>query len=177
MPAYSSLFEMDPDNDLVIIGSEYGIYVTEQLNGSSTSWKEENASLGTVPVMMLKQQIISKEADEVPTGGGEYEYWPGVNNFGVIYGATFGRGLISLDEFQQPVGIGELVTGNASEASFKLYPNPATDHLVVSFNIDFQVAIMLAAIFEHAIGAIYFRCVRMRQENPVGVFRVFHRPA
>ncbi len=31
----------------------------------------------------------------------------GINNYGVIYGATYGRGIISLDEFQQPVGISE----------------------------------------------------------------------
>jgi hypothetical protein len=56
----------------------------------------------------------------------------GVNNYGVIYGATYGRGLISLDEFEKPVGIGD--PGKVeTKAGFSLYPNPATDKVTVAF--------------------------------------------
>jgi hypothetical protein len=61
-----------------------------------------------------------------------YVVYKGVNNYGVIYGATFGRGLISLDQFQKPVGINDParpMTGN----TFLIYPNPAHDRITVAY--------------------------------------------
>jgi hypothetical protein len=61
-----------------------------------------------------------------------YVVYHGVNNYGVIYGATYGRGLISLDEFEKPVGIGD--PGKVdTRTGFSVYPNPATDRVTVAF--------------------------------------------
>lgn len=141
MPAYASLIEMDPNNNLVIIGTEYGIYVSENAGSGSPVWTSQNGGFGKVPVMMLKQQTLRKANDTIFISGGDDEIWYGVDNYGVIYGATYGRGLMSLNEFQKPVGINELFPGLANQADFELYPNPAGDQVVVSLENESTVSV------------------------------------
>jgi len=139
VPAYSSLFEMNPDNDLVFIGTEFGIYVTNDIQSGNPTWTAENNNLGGVPVFMLKQQTVRKANDTITFINIDTTYvvYKGVNNFGVIYGATFGRGLISLDEFQKPVGISD--PGKpVQEGQLLIYPNPATDRITVEFDVTTQ---------------------------------------
>jgi hypothetical protein len=135
VPAYSSLFEMNPDNHLVLVGTEYGIYVTDNIGASSPTWVPENTHIGSIPVFMLKQQTVRKTNDTLMFINIDTTYvvYYGVNNYGVIYGATYGRGLISLDEFQKPVGIGEHGKADYKNA-FSVYPNPAFDKVTVSFD-------------------------------------------
>jgi hypothetical protein len=134
IPAYSSLIEMDPDNNLVFVGTEYGIYVTNNISSSNPTWTSENKNIEGVPVFMLKQQNIRKGNDTLMFVNIDTTYvvYYGVNNYGVIYGATYGRGLISLDDFQKPVGISEPATIN-NNSGFLIYPNPADDLITVAF--------------------------------------------
>jgi hypothetical protein len=134
VPAYSSLIEMDPDNNLVFVGTEYGIYVTNNISSANPTWVAENNNIGEVPVFMLKQQTIRKGNDTIAFVNIDTTYlvYYGVNNYGVIYGATYGRGLIALDEFQKPVSISEPGKTN-SESGFMIYPNPADERVTVSF--------------------------------------------
>jgi hypothetical protein len=136
-PAYSSLFEMDPDNNLVFVGTENGIYVTNNIGSGNPTWVAENNNLGGVPVFMLKQQTVKKTNDTLMFINIDTTYviHYGVNNYGVIYGASYGRGIISLDDFQQPVGISE--PGKSDEkSSFSVYPNPANDRVTVAFELE-----------------------------------------
>jgi hypothetical protein len=136
-PVYSSLFEMDPDNNLVIVGTENGIYVTNNIGSGNPTWVAENNNLGGVPVFMLKQQTVKKTNDTLMFVNIDTTYviYYGTNNYGVIYGATYGRGIISLDDFQQPVGISE--PGQIdNKSSFSVYPNPANDKVTVAFELE-----------------------------------------
>jgi hypothetical protein len=136
-PAYASLFEMNPDNDMILVGTEFGIYVTEDIGSTNPTWVRENNNLGNVPVFMLKQQTIRKANDTLTFINVDTTYiiYPGVNNFGVIYGATYGRGIISLDEFQKPVGISDNNKLTQSP-DFDIYPNPAYDQITVAFETE-----------------------------------------
>jgi hypothetical protein len=133
MPAYSSLFEMDSDNNIVFIGTEYGLYYTQNIQSTNPTWAVSGENIGKLPVFMLKQQIVRKTNDTIYLTPTDFNVYEGVNNFGVIYGATYGRGLIALDEFQQPVGIGEPPTGGPGQAAFRIFPNPADDRIIISF--------------------------------------------
>jgi hypothetical protein len=87
---------------------------------------------------MFKQQTIRKDADTVVEIIGEdttVTVYPGVDNYGVIYAATYGRGIIRLDEFQKPVGIYNPGGSTGSGPDFKVYPNPATDHARIEFTL------------------------------------------
>lgn len=143
-PAYSSLFEMDPDNNMVFVGTEYGIYVTDNINSTNPTWVAEKNNVGSVPVFMLKQQTVRKTNDTLTLVNIDTTYviYYGVNNYGVIYGATYGRGLISLDAFQKPLGIAE--AGNTGEKStLRLFPNPAHEKVTVSFETISSDAVVL----------------------------------
>jgi hypothetical protein len=133
-PVYSSLFEMDADNNLVFVGTEHGIYVTNNIGSGNPTWTPENNNLGGVPVFMLKQQTVRKGNDTIAFINIDTTYviHYGVNNYGVIYGASYGHGLISLDQFQQPVGISD-PGKNSVDNGFMIYPNPATDRVTVAF--------------------------------------------
>lgn len=143
MPAYSSLFEMNADNNLVFVGTERGIYVTNNITSSNPTWVAENMNIGAVPVFMLKQQMIRKTNDTLVFINIDTTYviQYGTNNYGVIYGATYGRGLISLDEFQKPVGIGESPSPLKDESDIRIYPNPAKDHVTVAFETSFPARV------------------------------------
>jgi hypothetical protein len=138
VPAYSSLIEMDASKNLAIIGTEFGIYSSTNFNSENPTWTAQNRNIGRTPVFMLKQQLIGKADDVIPTILGADTTWitvKGTNNFGVIYGATYGSGLIALDEFEQPVGINEPGKDISHSADFRLYPNPANDRVTVSYHL------------------------------------------
>lgn len=136
IPAYSSLFEMDPDDHTVFIGTEFGIYVSDNVLSSEPTWVPQNNTIGRIPVFMLKQQTIRKADDVVTENDTTVTVYKGVDNYGVIYGATFGRGLIRLDEFQKPVGIFNPGNPASKGPEFKVYPNPASDLARVEFTME-----------------------------------------
>ena len=127
MPVYSSVIEMT-DTDMGIIGTEHGVFVTENIHDDSPVWMHQDSLMGSVPVFQLQQQIVSKTADEVYLINGNdtlvLEYH-GTDNYGVIYAATFGRGLLRCNIFQKPVGVEEVFVENNSDShDITIYPNP-----------------------------------------------------
>ena len=143
MPVYSSIIEMDDDN-LVMIGTENGVYVSTNVFDASPTWEAAGTNMGDVPVFMLRQQIVKKQdlALEFVIGNDtSYQIYKGTNNYGVIYAATFGRGLFKTDQFQKPVGIDEPTNNHASNIQFVLYPNPVNDFTTVKFDLKESVKV------------------------------------
>ncbi len=135
MPVYSSIIEKTTGK--VILGTENGIYSSENM----TSWKQDG--LSNVPVMDLKQQIVKNhdpkyiylvdEVGEVTTT----EYL-GVSNEGIIYAATYGKGLYKCETYKvnnngSEVSINENVANNVE---LSIYPNPIVSEATISFNIE-----------------------------------------
>lgn len=121
MPVYSSLIEMNGTNR-VILGTERGIFTTES-SGSNPEWAEENDGLGEIPVMMVRQQTVSRPW---------IEGIPGISNYGAIYLASHGNGIFENRKF---VGIDEHGSKpKVSKASLEIYPNPVQSE--VNFRID-----------------------------------------
>ncbi len=48
MPVYSSLIEMK-DSNKAIIGTEYGIYTTDEIGKADVTWTAENQGIGLIP--------------------------------------------------------------------------------------------------------------------------------
>lgn len=136
MPVYSSVLEMTTP-EMAIIGTEYGIFTTDDITQSSTVWERQDSLMGSVPVFQLKQQTVSKTSDTVTLINGNEVIkivYPGTNNYGVIYAATFGRGLLRCNVFKKPVGIDEDVTQvGASYKQIDVYPNPVSDNATLEF--------------------------------------------
>ena len=132
MPVYSSVIEMATGD--VIIGTEHGIYRTKDLN----TWIFDSEALGDVPVMELKQQIMFHEDEQTVNVTDEGEFvtdYPGVHNTGIIYAATYGKGVFRCENYKQYSGDGVPETPAVAEAQVVMYPNPVRSEAVVSFNM------------------------------------------
>lgn len=131
MPVYSSLIEMNNSSRL-IIGTDFGIYTTETLS-QNPNWTEENEGMGSLPVMMIRQQTVDRPAiDDIP----------GVSNFGAIYLASYGNGLFENRKF---VGFNEEPWNNPAQntSSIEIFPNPVNAEMsfALDLNADDQVSL------------------------------------
>lgn len=140
MPVYSSVIEMSDDN-IAIIGTENGVFMTDNISSASPVWTPNNDEMGSVPVFDLRQQNVAQKSVTltVVAGGDTTDIvYPGATNYGIIYGATFGRGIFKTSTYRKPVGIGEIYTdqGVSGKGALKVYPNPAVN--TVYFNIEGQ---------------------------------------
>ncbi len=116
MPVYSAIFEMNSSNR-VILGTEMGIFATEALSANPV-WSAENDGLGQIPVMMIRQQTVSRPW---------IENYTGVANYGAIYIATNGNGIFENRKF---VGIDEPGSSTLTTANtLKVYPNPVQSEI------------------------------------------------
>ena len=138
MPVYSSIIEMS-DSKRAIIGTENGIFETDDISSSSPTWTASNAEMGKLPVFDLKQQTVAQKSVTLTVINGidtsDFVY-PGATNYGIIYAGTYGRGIYKSSTFRRPVGIGEIFTenGTSNKGSLKVYPNPASQ--VTFFEIE-----------------------------------------
>ncbi len=136
MPVYASIIEMN-NTSHVLLGTEYGVYATNNINATSVVWAEENTGMDRVPVYKLTQQlnnlpymeIVRVIEDEVFV-----DIYKGTNNFGAIYAGTHGRGAFeTLKYLSVEKAEGVKVSFNPS---VKVFPNPVVDHASISFNLD-----------------------------------------
>ena len=134
MPVYSSLIEMETGD--VIIGTERGIYRTQNI--SNPNWSNDGFNMGEVPVMELKQQLqhhadeqIVKETEE----GTFVTVYPGVHNTGIIYAATYGKGVFRCENYKKFSGYGVPENPVAETVSAVIYPNPVCGQATLSFEV------------------------------------------
>lgn len=132
MPVYSSVMEMN-DPDKVIIGTEYGVFYTDNIN--NPVW-EAATDFPNLPTFMMRQQTILKSKFVVPVitaGDTAYFAYQGTSNWGEIYAATHGRGLFICSSF---VGIDDIENGHTNNTpQLTLYPNPASENVNMEFNL------------------------------------------
>ena len=132
MPVYSSVIEMTTKK--VVLGTEHGIYVTDDITASNPNWVAQRNPMGDVPVMELKQQTVDLPTQTFTEYGKEVTV-EGTTNQGVIYAATYGRGLFRCDNFilNSPTSVKDVT---AAEVNVNVYPNPARESATVSFSLD-----------------------------------------
>ncbi|MCF6341282.1 MAG: T9SS type A sorting domain-containing protein [Bacteroidales bacterium] len=138
MPVYASIIEMK-DSNTGIIGTEYGVYTTKNLLDSSPQWERSDNNMGSVPVFELKQQTVSKEYMQVRLVNGPEVIiidYPGTNNYGTIYAATYGRGLFWADDYFL-VGTDENKEDDQLTTNeILVYPNPVFSSATVELEMN-----------------------------------------
>ncbi|PLW92974.1 MAG: hypothetical protein C0592_08045 [Marinilabiliales bacterium] len=115
-PVYGSIIEVNNPNT-VIVGTEIGVYSTDNISAASPSWTENNDGLGRFPVFTVKQQTWN---------------YPNNNNFGMIYLGTHGRGAFKSAMY---VGVEE-IEGNDDVQTLNIYPNPASELTSIEYYAD-----------------------------------------
>ena len=136
MPVYSSVIVME--NGYVMVGTERGIWMTKDIDAAQVEWVPAQDNMEVVPVLDLKQQTIYHEPQYI-------QAWvdddlvtvevPGVSNQGVIYAATYGRGLFRCEHVRMHSGEGVVDIADHN-ASINMYPNPVREKAMVSFNLN-----------------------------------------
>jgi len=163
MPVYASILEMTSP-EKAMVGTEHGVYITDDINSASPVWTADQGEMGNVPVFDLQQQWINRAADTVQLINIDTVVmnYPGTNNYGIIYAATFGRGLYRCNNFRKPVGIEENPSYTASnELSMSVYPNPITDQATIKFEITENNSVSYQ---------IFDLSGRMIQQQELGIF-------
>ena len=141
MPIYSALVTMD-DEDIAFIGTEKGIYMTDNFLTANPTWVEVNNGLDVkIPVFMLKQQI-KKYPDTYAIIYGDDSTditrldFSGVSNQGCIYAATHGRGIFKNTTYEKVSITNPTIT---KSLTLKIYPNPTSDIANFTYNLPEKV--------------------------------------
>ena len=137
MPVFGCVIERDPSSDVIIIGTEYGVFTTDNISGSNTSWTSNNAEIGPIPVFDICQQW---RPWEVGMDNGFRE----VNNQGAIYACTHGRGIWRADNLlsiQEPIQHNER---SKNISLLNIYPNPVLENTNISFELNKSNAISVS---------------------------------
>ncbi len=126
-PVYDPEYNIH-NTDQVLIGTEFGVWSTEDLSSGSPSWTQQSNGLGNVPVIDVRQQRLSFHE---------------AANFGRFYIGTYGRGiwttgdLVSVDEpWEDFVSIKNI-------SNVKTYPNPVRSFAKISFEMPISGAVRI----------------------------------
>ena len=109
------------NTDQVLIGTELGLWASDDISGSNPVWTNQSGTMGNVPVLDVRQQRLT---------------WSEAANFGRFYIGTFGRGiwttsdLVSVDD--EPWD--DFVT-DRNISNMKMYPNPVSTTANLSFEL------------------------------------------
>src|SRR5690606_16563765 len=130
-PVYASTFNFnDPTGKQVIIGTDMGIYTTDDISATSVTWTKENNGMGEVPVFDLVQQQTVRYDLYPSFKEGFYE--------GAIYAGTHGRGIYKTGTTSDYIGIKEIKPSEVAEVTkmLNVYPNPTTDKLFIDLALE-----------------------------------------
>ena len=123
VPAYSVSFDKSNSNRL-IVGTEWGIFMTDNLTSGLPSYTEENNGMVRVPVFEIEQYRTEYNYDSTAAGSSPTE--------GELFIATHGQGYYSTSstQVQRPVGSDESEM-NDNQLALGFYPNPSADEINV----------------------------------------------
>jgi hypothetical protein len=135
-PVYDALIDAgNPDN--IVLATDLGIFTS---NDGGLSWTEDNNGLYRTPVFKIYQNKLYEDGCDV------------------IYAGTYGRGFFrtttltpascDTDPFKGlNVSVEEISVVDNIAASLKLYPNPATDKVIIEIeNGDFENEAVLSLV-------------------------------
>ena len=124
-PVFSAIINWD-DSREVIIGTEFGVFATENIYDSNPTWTAQNNGMPRVPVFMIRQQTHTNFW---------YDGNNGISNHGYIYAGTHGRGIFRTKTLMGPVAIKENKENDKAINSLKVYPNPVSTYANVEYNL------------------------------------------
>lgn len=132
-PVYTAMYNWRDHNEL-LVGTEYGVYSTRNLYSGTPEWSSENGNgMEILPVFDLRQQQFANNAEF------------GIKNHGVVYAATFGRGVFTSETFSTKGGASSSHLAGLSDIEVQVTPNPVSDLATLRYtldsssNVEFQV--------------------------------------
>ena len=125
-PVYAATFDKG-DAANAIIGTEYGVFSTDNINAAMPNWGADNSGLARVPVFTLKQYRTNKSSTA-----------ENAVMEGDIFAGTFGRGTFATGSLMstRSIGIDEANLESDAASSMKLFPNPAQDFTTLELDVN-----------------------------------------
>ncbi len=125
-PVYAATFNYNGADTEVVLGTEDGVFVTDDVTDFAVKWTHEINGFANVPVFDLVQQRTIR-----------YDLKDSLDFEGSIYAATHGRGIFKTNTTADYVGIAEPTIKDDDNALnvLKVYPNPADNHVTVELNL------------------------------------------
>ena len=153
VPVYTGLIVKKKGNDnssnIAYIGTEVGIYRTENFYASNPKWEEYIDGIGIkVPVFKLHQQTkdmpfnysLTYDGSDVP----DSVHFSGTTNLGIIYAATHGAGIyMDITYFVPPITGIKPYLDITQDNKLKVYPNPATSSVSVDYALQSNQSVQL----------------------------------
>ena len=149
MPVYTSLFEMSNPNK-VILGTDFGIFSTDNISASSPQWQYESNGIGNVPVVRLKQQT------------NQGTYYHRMHNYGIIYSATYGSGIFVDTTYYNPLGVNPISGSPLAANELRIYPNPTTENVNISYKLENNSDIDIA-VYDMTGKVVFYTALGRRQ--------------
>ena len=118
MPVYDGVFNFFNGSE-VILGTEYGVWSTSNIDQAAPIWTAEDDGFANVPVFMVKQGYDKRSS------------WEGDTLYsGYIDLATHGRGFVRSTSLMQMNALGATDNGNLTQTEsiedvLKFWPNPS----------------------------------------------------
>jgi len=137
-PVYSSTFDYTAPNDTrVLVGTDYGVFVTDDVTAGSVTWEQTNTGLANVPVFSMIQPKTVRYDLKDPS---DFE--------GAIYAGTHGRGIFKTTSSFRYIGIDEnnVVDKEVSttDLGLNIFPNPAIDNVNISIALEGRQDVMIS---------------------------------
>ena len=127
MPLYDAVFNYnDPTGGQVIVGTDLGVFTTDDITAGSVTWTQENTGLANVPVFDLLQKRPVRFDLLAPDA-----------YIGAIYAATHGRGIFKTSSTVQLIGNEEhSIIETPAKTGLDIYPNPVVDRLNIPLSLE-----------------------------------------
>lgn len=120
LPMYSCIIDRE-NPDFGIVGTEFGVWATENLSSSNPTWVECNELMGRVPVFDMGQAWRP--------------FSEGAKRPGEIYIATHGRGIFKSATLLNTPDLTQDDEDEVVKDNLKVYPNPLRNIATVEFGL------------------------------------------
>jgi len=161
MPVYTGIIELH-NNNTAIIGTDVGVFSTNNLTDENVTWVPDMLNLGDVAITEIRQQIIR-----------DYH----IENWGMIYLSSYGRGLWMESSFWNPVGIEPGPAQPILSGSLKISPNPANDKAAITFYNEVAGNVSVS-VYDLSGRMVLTTSLGSQQPGPVsGTLNIQHLPS
>ena len=134
MPVFGCILEKDPSTDVVVIGTEYGVFSATIPTSGSVSWTPHNEEIGPIPVFDVRQQW--RDYEEGILTNDVFNKYQAVRNPGSIYLGTHARGIWRSDDVLSSQEINPIESNeDVIIDRLDVFPNPMIDEGKVSFEL------------------------------------------
>ena len=121
LPAYSCVIDRD-DPNIIFVGTEMGVYVTQDGGTGGTGWEYCSDKFGNVPVFDMLQNWRTLNE--------------GCTRLGEISIGTHGRGIFSTEDFLSTPDQDQLSIDKYIPEGILIYPNPMQEQGTIAFELE-----------------------------------------